>query len=585
MRADPSPSASPAAAPVEDHPAPPQQQGYWCGRVVVGSFILLTFGGVIAALLIKESNYKIVAATGAGITAVAALGTGYRLYQNRQVVIRLPASVQPLQNQPVVQPGPPSVAAIPTVNGPARVNAEFEALVDRSRAFEEHVCAMPTRANKIEVIAANNLVLQAEVVANARGTAPIIHGDVLFLIREFLKIKREHGEAPEKALYAQMTLKQFLHRLLVKRPLAFLNPTDSSRLRDKNSRYEARDFTKIGTANETAPLVLADYLSYDEMAIAALLGVAVPTHFINNGNKSNCAVPDADHEASGVVVGLVGARYEQPGLMEHGQMLIPRVAHAEAAITEGQKQIRTLWARFYQQEGDRFPTTAEAATAIQNRDPTIKTFHDDKFYFNATAYRLRMRRVWEPFIADAHARAVAVGKQVYLQFTGLGLGVWSRTPNQKSMMARIQLEVIAEILSHDVYPGISTINFSYFSETAPVIGCGGKKDGEKLGHITVRFVNRNPGEKLVGEDAGKLLVVAYAWDGGSFPGNEYWLGMLTASMDPATICSTTLGQLQNPYINGAVCGSNFRIYWRGQTHTVESFEPLMNPALKDGECT
>ena len=39
----------------------------------------------------------------------------------------------------------------------------------------------------------------------------------------------------------------------------------------------ASGFEAIGTNHEQPPLILSDYLSYDEMQIAALLGVSVPT--------------------------------------------------------------------------------------------------------------------------------------------------------------------------------------------------------------------------------------------------------------------------------------------------------------------
>ena len=123
--------------------------------------------------------------------------------------------------------------------------------------------------------------------------------------------------------------------------------------------------------------------------------------------------------------------------------------------------------------------------------------------------------------------------------------------------------------------------FSWFPPDC--VSCGGARDGETLrlpngNRVRVHFNRRDPAEPLPNSlffsrgdagDAGEgehhrvekeLLVAQYAWDGNAFPGNEYWLGSLAGSGDPAAACCSTIAELQNPDVNRErLTGSNLHL--------------------------
>jgi hypothetical protein len=426
----------------------------------------------------------------------------------------------------------------------------FQQLVENSREFASHT-SFPTHDNLIENFA-TNAQLQAEVVEHASTTHPVLHSRIWSFVPKFLDDKRKYGSAVEKQFYREMTPTQLVDRLIKKRPLVFWNPSDAYLLR--NGQEGAGGFELIGTDQEQGDLRLENYQSYSEMRLAAFLSCFVPTHFINNGSRNNEGVlaPQGTYEAKGIYVGMVGARFERPGLMEWAHMVVtldqntPVNGYGKDANPADPKTIELrLWAELYQSRlGDVYalPDYEEAKADQTGRYLSI---HGDAF-LDTFVYKERLKLVLESFLLESNERAMQQGKKAYLHIVGLGLGVWMLDPRQTDLM----LEVYTDLLRQHQLEHISDIDFSWFKGSQKLGGVSDQGTFDSHGHsIKVHFSKRNPADKLIEEDAGKLLIAQYAWDSNSYPGNEYWLGALSASGDPAAACSSMIPELQNPEIN------------------------------------
>jgi len=425
----------------------------------------------------------------------------------------------------------------------------FDSLLQKSYNFSQKI-NFPTQANQISVITHNDKIKQSEITRHANNVRPIIYKPVMNLIEEFIIFKKHYGTPIEQKLYAQMTKLQFVDRLLTKRPLMFMTNKDWYLLRDGTTGNG--NFENIGTYHEQAPLTLENYLSYDEIQISALLGVSVPTYFINNGNRTNQAIPTnvKYYEEQGIYVGLVGARFEKPGLMEWQHMIItPDQNKTETGygnnpcLENPQAKLLAIWAHLY---NETFATFEKAQSDTSER--YIKLGKD--IYLDSIIYKKRIKIAAESFLVEANERGREQNKNIYCHIVGLGLSCWKIDSRQN----KLTLEAYSDILRERNLPYISDLDFSYFNNQYH--SCGGIKNLEtfatKTNAITIHFSNRNAADKLIGKDSGKLLVAMYAWDGNAYPGNEYWDNCLTASGDPAAACCSTIPELQNPLINSNV---------------------------------
>ncbi|KAI0126990.1 hypothetical protein BJ170DRAFT_695379 [Xylariales sp. AK1849] len=364
---------------------------------------------------------------------------------------------------------------------------------------------------------------------DAAETRIVVHHRFPDLVKAFLDHKRRHGSDLEKSFYGApetWTWQQQVARLIEMRPLVFMNGSDYTRLRDgRRVGTIAKEWDRVGTGSESTNIyvTLKEYLSYDEIMLGSLLGVSGPSYFINDGKRNNQARPGkiGTYERRGIIVGLVGARFERQDHMDSAFMCRPIDSP-----------------RMHSHLRDIFQTAF--------RKP-----REDSLHFDPTMYKARMRISVDILLLEANDRAKASGQKAYVHVVGLGLGVWQINRDQP----QLYVEAFAEAM--DDFGGrllhIGTLDFSWIAvptETRRLLGTA----TDKCDDIDVIFSKRDPAAKLPHDKEEQLLVVSYAWDGNSFPGNEYWDGSLSASGDPAAACMSTISELHNPILNPGYLG-------------------------------
>lgn len=422
---------------------------------------------------------------------------------------------------------------------PTTILSNFEGLVANSQSFP---IPFPTVRNRITALVGrspNPRDVEAQIFDDAVNTRVIVHRRVIGLIKDFLRVKINFGSPVERALYMNMTVSSFIQRLILKRPLSFVGPDDETIGRDGQPVPNASNkWRLVGTEEEEEPLLLKHYLSYDEIAIGALIGVSSPTYFINSGARANMAKigTKGKYTERGVYVGLVGARFEIPDEMESRFLIASTLCSTERGYgfynppTTHDQAILRIWAKFYNlRDTDTgkwgFPIYLETSKPILNID----------------YYKDRIGLTIETFLLEADGRGQEADKNVHAFVVGLGLGVWKYSEQQNIAYLEVLVATIERItLLHVQVVEVSWIMDAYNGTDRLVVLSGAGN------HITILLTKGNPADK---REDDRLLVACYAWDGNAFPGNDIWRGHLRGSGDPAAVCCSTIGELQNPYVN------------------------------------
>lgn len=435
----------------------------------------------------------------------------------------------------------------------------LDELIAKSDDFPITIPVNTVRARALKERGISSEILEV----NANSTYPLIHEAMIPLIADWLKHKKTHGSVLEMAMYKEMGLIQLVQRLLEHRAVAFVGPRDKYLLIDKNTGAEGWEY--VGTEQEKEPLVLAKCLSYDEIKLSAMMIMSSHTEFINDGSRDNKGIVSSDPEAvqpRGVIVGVVGSRFQRAGVMEYQDIVVTPLQNnmdngygpATEGTTEERRGLRVAWARFYGEEY--LPLYEEAVKRLKSKENKryVVVPVSRQYVFDVENYMKRTLLSVEMILLEANSRAERQNTTAFLHVVGFGLGVWRTLQDQELYFLKTFEIAIGKMKKKLKF--VSDIMFAYFRQQK----CGGAGNGDYLGDIKVHFALREPHSRLFrATDANKLLVVTYAWDGNALPGNEFWFGSLSTSGDPAAAASTQIAELHNVRINPRASASSLHV--------------------------
>ena len=398
----------------------------------------------------------------------------------------------------------------------------------------------PLTSNSLESVASDPCRgdaadLQTQVEDFADQTYPVMHAAAEDLIRDYLTLFPSD--------YPGWTPRDFVHHCLTKRPLVFWEDYDDYK---KPDGQQGSGWTHTQRGGE--------YLCYEEIEFAAIVGLSIPTFFINAGDRFNCGRVETDLDSfttQGYFHAGVGSRMEKEGFMEWKHSVVTRTQNTEARGygRDSSDLVLSLWAQFFGL--DHFPTWDDVNDFVQaNPSQTRYVRMRCGGYFDTRIYARRLEMVLLPYLLQAESVGARALKKAFAHLSGIGLGVWIPDGVDQSVPSKVFVDTVFRLVRNHQFKWLHTLNFSWFDsyndEKPESIVTGASVS------CAVAFNKRDPAA-LVPADT--ILYALFAWDGNAYIGNEYWLGQLSASGDPAAASCSCIAELGNPDVNTEnVCG-------------------------------
>jgi len=316
--------------------------------------------------------------------------------------------------------------------------------------------------------------------------------------------------------------------------------------------------------------------------------VSCPVQLFNDGNRGNrgAVMPSGSFQPTAIYLGQVGSRFERSAhdLMEWRHMV------ADTGRNYADYPMLRFFEKFYGvTKGTMTGPSIDHSNIVSATCPVVPLQGNRQQQFKLEVVASRYRKSAEVHLAEAQFYGDKYNQDVRIYAVGLGTGAWAPDDTfvggnedgrcgqaLNALIIQSYIELIQERCRRRraQYSRIKVVEFAFhkmkkaFLDNRQMFLYGGELTEHPDGRLSfqdplskVTFVFHGTGYRSAPFVQCKELIVAnYAWDSNSFPGNEYWMGLLSASGDPAAACCSTIWNHMNPVLNKRfMSGDNARV--------------------------